>query len=676
MPKMIPFPIRFLNDARFRWPLFAALLCALAALSLGSLTGLMLDAHDLENFIDSAAISEEFSYLFTTDKHHTSGRPLYEFIIWVGYVLWGDDARYFHLLGIAWHVIAALLLTRLCQRLGADWTTSAVTGLLFFYAASHYRAIHWISAQCYIVSFILLCCGLLAHIARDEGKARASAALYISLICGLLVHTATIVVLPLAAARSWSQQRPVGAVLKGLALPCAVGVLEVLAIRTYYASAPQVGQLSRGFDPLGHVESLFYMLSRLFTTAYVLPFALDETARWEPVVGGAALLGCGALALWRCGAASFWAVWVVACLLPFLVLAPEHIAGLMAGPSRYLYAASAGVAALSGLLLEQLARRVGRSAFLLLIPLVLLGHFNLQRAEGLSHYLSGRTAMVSREWETVTSQMEQAMQCCAPWLPLEDSYHRIFVAQLALGEEVAARLAAARVRLPASPVLMILGEVLAAENADPQVRRAALNNIEQHVLDAGESRGDLQNIADTFFRNRGVGFVDAGHYGRALPALSQVIKRHPKDQNIVIYWAYAHFHLGNYAEAARAWAFVNKPEWVVQTWKKAVAAAPDDALARLELARSLTLDDKLVEAIEQYQVLLQTSASAEVYFELALLYLRKGDRVAGRKQFESGVERYGLAAAEDLGVDSRLRALNERQSASVAAELLERYWPE
>ena len=90
---MIPFPARFFADARLRWPLFAALLCALAALSLRSLTGLMLDAHDLENFLDSAAISEDLAYLFTTDKHHTSGRPLYEFIIWVGYVLWGDEAR-------------------------------------------------------------------------------------------------------------------------------------------------------------------------------------------------------------------------------------------------------------------------------------------------------------------------------------------------------------------------------------------------------------------------------------------------------------------------------------------------------------------------------------------------------------------------------------------------------
>ena len=106
-----------------------------------------------------------------------------------------------------------------------------------------------------------------------------------------------------------------------------------------------------------------------------------------------------------------------------------------------------------------------------------------------------------------------------------------------------------------------------------------------------------------------------------------------------------------------------------------MAAAPDDAHVRLELARSLTLDDKRAEAIQQYQMLLETNASAEVHFELALMYLHGGDRVAGRKQFALGVEQYGLATAERLGIEGQLRELTERQPASAAAELLERYWP-
>jgi tetratricopeptide (TPR) repeat protein len=671
---MILPPGHILNEARYRWSLFVALLCLLAVLSQGSLTGLMLEAHDLENFIDSAAISQDFSYLFTADKHHTSGRPLFEFIIWVGYILWGDDARYFHLLGIIWHVTASLLLTRLCQRLGADWATSAGSGLLFFYTVSHYRAIHWISAQCYILSFILLCCGLLAHIARDEGKSWAGAALYGSLICGLLVHTSTVVMLPLAAAQSWVQRRPLITVLKGLALPFIVGILGVLAVRAYYANAPQVGQLSSSFDPLGHVESLFYMASRLFTTAHLLPFALGETAWWEPVLGGVVLLGSSALALRRCGAVSFWAIWIGLALLPFLILAPDHIAGLMPGPSRYLYTASAAVAALAGLALEYLARWTRKIAVLLLVLLAALGHVHLQRAEGLSHYLSGRTALVTREWETATSQLEQGIDCCASWLPLEDAFHRIFIAQLALGKEVDQRLTAARQKLPDSSVLAVLSEVLAAENADPQVRSRALQNIEQHILDAGDSGGDPRIIADAFFRNRGVGFVATGQYGRALPALHQVIERQPNDEGILIHWAYAHYHLGNYGEAARTWALVDKPEWVVQTWRKAVEAAPDDVDARLELARSLALDDKRAEAIGQYRMLLDMEARAEAVFELALLYLWKNEGAAGRKLVELGVERYGLEEAERLGVDERLRQLSAQQAVPVAVELLERYW--
>jgi hypothetical protein len=105
-----------------------------------------------------------------------------------------------------------------------------------------------------------------------------------------------------------------------------------------------------------------------------------------------------------------------------------------------------------------------------------------------------------------------------------------------------------------------------------------------------------------------------------------------------------------------------------------VEAAPDDVDARLELARSLALDDKRAEAIGQYRMLLDMEARAEAVFELALLYLWKNEGAAGRKLVELGVERYGLEEAERLGVDERLRQLSAQQAVPVAVELLERYW--
>ena len=139
---------------RSRWLLLAGLLAVLTASTFGSLADLKLDTHDRENLLDSALVSEDFSYLLSTAKHHTSGRPLYELIIWLEYVSWGEDARYFYLLGAIWHGMAALLLAALCRRLGWPWGMSGASALLFLFNVSHFRAVHWISAQCYIVSFM------------------------------------------------------------------------------------------------------------------------------------------------------------------------------------------------------------------------------------------------------------------------------------------------------------------------------------------------------------------------------------------------------------------------------------------------------------------------------------------------------------------------------------------
>ena len=57
----------------------AALLAVLTTSTFGSLADLNLDTHDHENLL----ISEDYIYLLSTAKHHTSGRPLYELIIWL-----------------------------------------------------------------------------------------------------------------------------------------------------------------------------------------------------------------------------------------------------------------------------------------------------------------------------------------------------------------------------------------------------------------------------------------------------------------------------------------------------------------------------------------------------------------------------------------------------------------
>ncbi len=667
-----------------RWLLFAGLLAVLTTSTFGSLADLNLETHDRENLLDSALISEDFTYLLSTAKHHTSGRPLYELIIWLEYVLWGEDMRYFHLVGAFWHGTAALLLVALCRRLGWPWGMSGASGLLFLFNVSHFRAVHWVSAQCYIASFMILCGGLLVYLAWvEERRVWGQVAFYAALLSGLLVHTATIVLVPLTAALAWSRQRPLTAALKQLALPAAVGAAGVLAIKAYYANSPQMGQLSSGFELWGHMQSLLYMISRLVSTAHALPFAVYESAEWEPALGGLVVLACMLLACRRDGRLDFWGIWILTAPLPFLVLDPDHLKALMPGPSRYLYTTSAGIAVLGGAALYRLSLlpRIGMAAYLLLVPIVAISHIQLKRAEGVSHYFAARHRMVTADWPTAVDHMAQAINRGGDLLPLEDAYNRLFVSMLAAGEPVGDRLAEARARLPSSRSLAVLADVLSVEDDDPQVREAALRRIDRRIdeerwvrLEFGEL--DLSIMSVVFFRNRGIGLVTKGEYKRAIQSLYYALQFDPEHKGALTGWAFAHYQLGRYEQAARAWSQVGDGEWTARSWQKAVEKAPEDATARLEWARSLARNGALQGAAEQYHILLQAEEGAVVVFELGVLYLIMGEGTAAKALFVQGIEAYGAPEVEKLGALAQLRELAAEKSSPTAVEILRAYWPE
>ena len=672
------------KNERVHWWCFALLLAVLAGCTFASVGDLHLDNHDRENLLDSALISADFTYLFSTEKFHTSGRPLYEALIWLQYELWGEDMRYYHLAGVILHCAAALLLARFCRRLGWAWGMSASAGLLFFYNVSHYRAIHWSSAQCYIVSFALLCVGLWSYLSwREQARVRGKWGFYAALMGGLLVHTATITLLPLCAVLAWSRGHRFVDAVRGLILPGVLGGAGVLAIKTYYANAPQVGQISSHFDPLGHIEGLLYMVSRLVTTAFVLPFSVYELADWETTVGGLAILACFFVAWRRLPALDFWAIWIVLTPLPFLVLAPGHFFALMPGPSRYLYTASAGISVLAAAALYRLSLspKVGRLAYVLLVPIVLLGHIHLQRAEEVSRYIAGRTQSASQNLEIAVEQLSQSIEAGGDIVPLEDAYNRLFTAMLGLGEPIADELAVARKRLPASRLLALLANVLAVEDADAAKRDGASQRIFDSIredrsvtLERGEV--DLLVMVTTYFRNRGLGLTLRGEYERAIVPLRCALLLEPGHKGTAMGWAFAHYHLGHYDEAARAWGELGDRTWVVRSWLRAVEKAPADQMLRLESARSLTEAGLIAEAVAQYRVLWREFDHAEAAFELGLLYLRLDNEDLAKETMVDGLETYGVGVAEDLGVLVELRRAKAEKQSSVAIEILRTYWPE
>ena len=141
------------------WWLYAASVAVLTAIFFASVTGHGIDNHDAETFYDNARISQDFSYFFSPDRQQITGRPAADLSKWLASLALGDSAAGFHLLVVAAHALAALLLARLVDVLYDNRLWAFASGLLFLVNVTHFQAVHHISALDYPLA---LCWGLAA----------------------------------------------------------------------------------------------------------------------------------------------------------------------------------------------------------------------------------------------------------------------------------------------------------------------------------------------------------------------------------------------------------------------------------------------------------------------------------------------------------------------------------
>ena len=147
---------RILGNRRLLWPGYVVVMCLVSAVCFGSLKDdLLLDGHDLDTFQDNVAIGEDFSFFFSSEKQQPTGRPVADLVKYIAYEIWGNDPGSFHLLVIAVHTLAALLLASLSLRLGMGLRLSLAGGLLFLVNVAHFQPLHWISAFDYPLALAL-----------------------------------------------------------------------------------------------------------------------------------------------------------------------------------------------------------------------------------------------------------------------------------------------------------------------------------------------------------------------------------------------------------------------------------------------------------------------------------------------------------------------------------------
>ncbi len=483
---------RFLGNQRLLWPGYVVVMCLLSALCFGSLRDHLLDMDDHEALRDNIRMADDFSFFFSSEKQQPGGRPFAELIKLVGYLIWGNDPGFFHLLVVTFHTLAALLLAALFWRQGIAPRMSLVGGLLFLVNVAHFRAVHWIAA----IEFPLaLSCGLGALLCYqhylDHRRSRWLWGFSGGLVLSIAALSAMAFLWPFCLYWSWLRNHDLGASLRPLLPLLPVVVLELVVI---VALTPKENSTWRaidqfmGDDPFGLVlgtgRLLLWLLSRLLTTAHWLPIPVYELGTWELFAGAGVLAGLGVLVYWSRLPGSLWSVWILLSLLPFLPLNDTLILGRPEGPSRYLYPATAGTSLLLAWGLEEASRGLrawGRYLYPTLLATILLSSYShLKEVEAVSLYASGRNYVSRGDIETGVEQLRRAIEQGRDVLDLEDAYERICYMGTGMGEA------------EAEEAVLHEALVMFPENLDLNLYRLALDWMKPDSLLSGRAREQLE----------------------------------------------------------------------------------------------------------------------------------------------------------------------------------------
>ena len=434
-----------LANKRLIWPGYILLVCLFSAVCFASLKDHLLDIHDNETLEDNAAIAKDFTFFFSPEKQQPSGRPAAELVKFLGYLAAGSDPGFFHLLLVAFHTLATILLARLAWRLGTSLRISLAGGILFLVNVSHFQAVHHISALDYPLSLALGLGAFLFYLRYlSSGTWGWLAAFYGALSVGLMAHLSVIFVLPLCIFWSWSRGSPLKKILLPL-LPLFALIISQLAfifsITARSTSTWRAIGLYGENNPFGLLPSVvqlfLWLLSRLLTTAHWLLIPLYKWQAREVYIGVGVLAILLFLLFRNRFPATIWSLWTILSLLPFVILNDPLIRDLPWYFSRYLYAASAGTSMLAAWGIECLcARMKSLGPYLhaaILAAVLASSYFHLKQAEAISFYSSGRHYLAKGDFETGAEQLRAAILSGPATIDLHDTYLRLCLVEMSTG---------------------------------------------------------------------------------------------------------------------------------------------------------------------------------------------------------------------------------------------------
>lgn len=357
----------------WRWWAAAAAVAVLAAAAMGPGLGGELLNWDDDRFVRDDELIRGFDLanagrIFAA-PHFEAYHPLHLLSYMLDYELWGLWAPGYKLLNFALYGLCLGLLFVLCRRLGLSPLGAWAATLLFAVHPLHVEAVVWVTARKEPLSLALLLGAALAHLRAGPSplRDRWSIAAIVLFALALLTKTST-VVLPalLLAADLLVRRRPWRQALAAVA-PMAV---VAAGVGLYVVSLWQENEMARPMPRHG-VPGLLALWGKTYwhyLAKAVIPSRLSPVYPIDR--DGAFDLAAGAgFAAWAAGLAlalrsrdrllGLGAVWAAVALLPVSNLVPVYFFV----QDRYALIATAGLALLSGRLLERLgdAELRGRS---------------------------------------------------------------------------------------------------------------------------------------------------------------------------------------------------------------------------------------------------------------------------------------------------------------------------
>ena len=633
-----------LSPTRQTWLIYLLVMIAVSWACFGSLADHLLDTHDQQIFDDSLALSKDFSYFFlpADQKEVGSGRPIADLVRWLAFVAWGPNPAAYHLLLVALHTLASLLLARLAWRMGMNLEMSLVGGLLFLVNVAHFQAVHWISAIDYPLALVWGLGAALCYLAYLRQTNTTWLGLcYLMLFFVAMTHLAMLLIWPFCIYWTWLNGHDLKKPLRQL-LPFALVLIPSLALITYLtASHTSTSQAFHSYTIdkipqllLGMGRMLLLVTSRLLTTAHWLPLEVYTQQWWEFPVGLIVLCGLGWL-VWRCDSEiSPWGLWSVLFSLPFLMLTESVILDMPVGPSRYLYISTAGSSLILAWLLERgdlWMRHHLRFRFFYLssVSLILVSSFVfLRRAEALTYYTSGRNYIVAGDVELAISQLQRAIARDRDLLPLLDAYSRLCL-QLLGTDQLQPVLDQALQRFPADINLNLFQSVALSMGGNLEIQKKARIRLEALIggLEV-ERRRNAELAIFQGYANFGLNRTKKNDFDGAIPAYRRALEFNPDSIKLYRRLAFALLKTGQAEEAASV---------VLQ----AIRQNPSDLNNTTGFrALELRLQGKVDEAILACQSALQEHAVEDIYMLLGDCYELRGKVDDAHATYERCLSRF------------------------------------